>query len=654
MLTYCIWINFSKRTIKIPIFPHSELKNSCEKELLLRCLQTCINSENAEQIYTLLKQKLNWDYLIRTATQHGVMPLLYWNLNQICPQAVPPNVLAQLQDGFYANGAENLFLAGELLNLLKLLSAHEIPAIPFKGPVLAASIYGNLAFRPCGDLDILVHEKDFLKTKELLISQGYILVDDLLWQSQLVSEDGRVNIDLHQSLTPKDFPFPLNFECLWERLQLISLAGKTVLSLSPEDLLLTLCTNVARDCWQERERLTQICDIAELLRVYPAMDWEYLLEESDRLGCKRILFLGLFLASDLLGAAIPEQVLPKIQVKPVVKTLAEQVCEWLFRESDSPSRGMKKAFFYFKVRERLRDKIPYLIHLAYLWIAPSQADRAFLPLPDSLSFLYYWVRPIRLINESKLRLLQHLNKVLNLLRRRVRARKLGIEFNRAADFHLPQKIRVGEKYQPVSFPSEKGMAGEFIEVLLDDCYGLENLSGKMAKILDIGAHVGLFSVAARNRFPQAVIHAYEPNKNLEKHLKNQAQIANFEYFMEAVGLEEGNAVINVDEVSAKTRSYIDETGNIPMVSLLTAIARLGGFIDLVKVDCEGAEWLLFQDRAAWQSVQNLSLEYHLWPSHTEDSLHTEEEIRSLIENLGFKITKQVSIDEWYGLIHASR
>ena len=32
----------------------------------------------------------------------------------------------------------------------------------------------------------------------------------------------------------------------------------------------------------------------------------------------------------------------------------------------------------------------------------------------------------------------------------------------------------------------------------------------VASVLDIGAHAGLFSVAARIRFPEAEIHAYEP------------------------------------------------------------------------------------------------------------------------------------------------
>jgi FkbM family methyltransferase len=240
------------------------------------------------------------------------------------------------------------------------------------------------------------------------------------------------------------------------------------------------------------------------------------------------------------------------------------------------------------------------------------------------------------------------NKIIQLLQRKTRAKKLGVKFPRVANFNLPDSLIIQGKRQPVKLPSEKGMDGEFIEVLLDDCYGLEQLPQSLLKIIDVGANVGLFSIAARNRFPQAVIHAYEANPNLDKYLKNQSEIANFEYFMEAIGAKDGKVVLDIREVSGKTRSTVSANGDIPMISFKSAIDRMGGKVDLAKIDCEGAEWLLFEDTEIWQFVQNLSLEYHLWSGHTHA------ETRQVIENLGFQINKQIPIDKWYGLILASR
>src|SRR5262249_39690436 len=156
----------------------------------------------------------------------------------------------------------------------------------------------------------------------------------------------------------------------------------------------------------------------------------------------------------------------------------------------------------------------------------------------------------------------------------------------------------------------------FLDILLDDCYGLGMIGGRVATVLDIGAHVGLFGIAARNAFPRAVIHAYEPNPLVEPYLKAQAQAADFQYFMCAAGLEDGTFSLDVHEDSVRTRSRSDPAGSVPQVPFQEMLARLGGEADLLKLDCEGAEWLLFEDRPTWQHVRNLSMEYHLWPDHT--------------------------------------
>ncbi len=240
-----------------------------------------------------------------------------------------------------------------------------------------------------------------------------------------------------------------------------------------------------------------------------------------------------------------------------------------------------------------------------------------------------------------------IKRVVNLVRRKNRAKKLGLEFQRAARFKIPHDIILNGNCKTVSLPIENGLKVAFVEILLDDCYGLENLPQPILKVLDIGAHVGLFGIAARNIFPQAVIHAYEPNPYLEKYLQAQAHTVGFNYFMEAVGLTDGRVTLDFHEDSVQTRSRVNEVGEIPQVAFSKAIARLGGSVDLAKVDCEGAEWLLFQDQDSWKSVKNLSMEYHLWPDHNHD------EICHIIQNLGFQIKKQIPIQD-YGLLLASR
>ena len=111
-----------------------------EIELLLCCARTQPSSEISQQIQNLVQQSIDWDFLLKTAARHKVLPLLYQNLKTLCPEAVPKPVLSELLNFFHTNAAHNLFLTQELLKILKLFQDNDIPVIPFKGPVLAAAI----------------------------------------------------------------------------------------------------------------------------------------------------------------------------------------------------------------------------------------------------------------------------------------------------------------------------------------------------------------------------------------------------------------------------------------------------------------------------------------------------------------------------------
>ncbi len=238
-------------------------------------------------------------------------------------------------------------------------------------------------------------------------------------------------------------------------------------------------------------------------------------------------------------------------------------------------------------------------------------------------------------------------RILNFFQRKARAKRLGIQFQRAATFKIPNSIVIDGDRKLLSLPDEEGIKVAFVEIFLDDCYGLKQLSSSIQKVLDIGANVGLFSVAARRQFPQALIHAYEPNPYLENYLQIQAHNVGFDYFMEAVGLSEGKVSLEFNADSVLTRSRVEESGDIPQVAFSKAIERLGGAVDLAKIDCEGAEWLLFQNPEAWQSIQNLAMEYHLVQGQKHD------QVRQIIQNLGFQVKQQIPIEN-YGLLLAFR
>lgn len=375
-----------------------------EDELILCCARTSLDSESTDRIKILLTSRIDWLYVNQNALRHGVMPLLYINLKRTFPEAVPKSIMEQLRKQFLANIRRNLFLTGELLKLLHLFEKDGIPAIPFKGPTLAALAYGDIALRQFSDLDIFIHERDIQRVRDLLISQGYKPEIQLTSSKETIflrsqrdykffRNDGRVIVEIQWGITQRYFPLFLDSRCLWERLELISFDGRNVKTFSPEDMLLILCLHGFYHCWNQ---VKWICDIAELIHGNKEMHWIRMIQQARTQGSERILFLGLLLARNLLKTDLPEKVLQEVKADPKIELLAAQLCEWLCKGLDYAPGDIKYFLFHIKIWKRFQGKIRYCIGLA---TTTNAADWRKLPLPPLLFPLYYLLRPIRLLKK---------------------------------------------------------------------------------------------------------------------------------------------------------------------------------------------------------------------------------------------------------------
>lgn len=383
--------------------------------VLLACLREPAESQRTGSPCDLAGKSIDWRQVLALAARHRVRPLLFARLQNDGPSIVPPEVLGTLGAFATANARRNLLLTGELLELLHLLRSHNIPAAPFKGPVLAAMAHGSTAMREAGDLDVLVRRQDIVRAKRLLVSRGFSPVfptataRQSAWlaalcgsrevayltshaEHHLARGRGPVNIDLHWALALREFHLLQKPRELWEWLSPQPFAGQTVNTFGPGQLLLVLCINGAKDCWQ---RLDRVCDIAALLERYPVMNGSRLLSNAQKIGCARILLLGLRLAADLLGARPPADLVALMQRDPAVQSLAARAAARLFVpcHDEVEAAGAWKAIFHLQMRERLHDRLGYGLRM----FEPTVGDWSALPLPPCLSSLHYLTRPARLM-----------------------------------------------------------------------------------------------------------------------------------------------------------------------------------------------------------------------------------------------------------------
>ena len=186
----------------------------------------------------------------------------------------------------------------------------------------------------------------------------------------------------------------------------------------------------------------------------------------------------------------------------------------------------------------------------------------------------------------------------------------------------------------LAIPDEAGTGLDFINLALDDEYGLRELPFRPRTILDVGANFGLFSLLAAERFPTAVIHAYEPNPRVFIAARTNLERIKATLFDEGVGSVSGMADIREYGDSRLAQTVVSQSGSIKIVSLRDAISRLGDELDLLKLDCEGAEWDIFQDAEPFRRVRAIRMEYHLMGGRSVDDLiATAQELDFRIERL---------------------
>jgi hypothetical protein len=374
-----------------------------ESELILACARLHFGSGERSLIKGLVRRKLDWDYLLRAANQHGVIPLLNRHLNATGPELVPETARASLREYMREIAFNNLLLTSELLRLLALFEAQGILAIPFKGPAIAVLAYGDLSLRQFVDLDVLIYRKDFQKAKAVLVGCGYRPEPPLSPRREalfLKTEYARdfshatpsILVELHWEFAPGYISRPMAFLISGEGLEHLDLKGTMIPSLPAEVLLLAMCVHNTKHMW---ERLGWICDVAALVESQPRLDWGKVFGLAQAVGNERMLLLGLFLAKDLLETSLPEDICERWRADRAVKFLAGRVKERLFQE-DSWRNLLKWIPLHILAKERWRDKIRYCLRMPF---TPTASDWEDCRLPDSLAMLHYLIRPFRLVGK---------------------------------------------------------------------------------------------------------------------------------------------------------------------------------------------------------------------------------------------------------------
>jgi hypothetical protein len=345
---------------------------------------------------------LNWAEILALASRHRVEALLHRNLASL-DGTVPFDSMSQLQNAVRLRTVSSLARTAQLIELDSRFQSEGLAAQPFRGPLLAQWAYGNIMLRPSQDLDFVLQQREIGRAAELLIRAGYQAEIDPATAVRPIrkgspgqfcffpSAPASCMVELHTEVTMRYFPIPLNLDDMRRRPTRIVVGGRELTTFSPEETLIMLCVHGAKHFWN---RLLWLCDVSELVQAPPAIDWDFLERTSARMGCRRLLLLGLSLAADYLDAPLPADILRAIHTDPGIPILQRRVEAHLFSsqtaEPGSPERLLIRLLSNEDFGQGLRQ-------LARVITRPSERDWQTYDLPAWASPFYALLRPWRLL-----------------------------------------------------------------------------------------------------------------------------------------------------------------------------------------------------------------------------------------------------------------
>ena len=352
----------------------------------------------------------DWAKLLNLAQFHGMIPLLYTRLKETVWELLPKDVQETLEIAHRMNAIHALSLTDELLRLVSLLQQQDIFALPYKGPVLAAQLYGDIAMRQFVDLDVVINKTDWTTVNALLIKNDWAPVHQLpatqenLYQ-RTYKDHGyyllakNILLELHWAFSDPHFGFPLSVDAVSQQTTQIEINQQCVPIPVVEDLLLLLCFHGAKHKW---ERISWLADIAQLIAISPQLNWDMFIAQARKFGCLRIVNLSLCLAQTLAKVSLPDKLWQQIQADKKAVALAQELTTSLMRGISAEISLWQSISFHLQMRERWRDRLLYCYGLIF---RTTPEDWVMLPfvLPAGFSILYYPARLIRLLRKHLLR-----------------------------------------------------------------------------------------------------------------------------------------------------------------------------------------------------------------------------------------------------------
>ncbi|MEC9347523.1 MAG: nucleotidyltransferase family protein [Pseudomonadota bacterium] len=301
----------------------------------------------------------------------------------------------------------------DLLEIKAALDSAGCAWCVIKGLPLSVAMYGDVAGRDVGDIDIMVAEADMVAAVRALSATGFVsgpagaLVSSSRQVRRLLHAandlafhtPGRTKLELHWRWSRNPWLPPLDVGRTLASGRTERVGSVDIPVPEPVEHFIYLCVHGLRHRWH---RLKWLNDIRETL-AWPdwiGADWHQVVERAEALGAARALAVSLVHAHWIDGVPLPGPVQAVMRRDPDCLRLATDLAEDLARQfsagGDRPTDpGLRGVLREMRLGWRVSTDGRARRHavLSRPFLLPTENDLLMLDLPRGLDWTWPAVRP---------------------------------------------------------------------------------------------------------------------------------------------------------------------------------------------------------------------------------------------------------------------
>lgn len=314
-----------------------------------------------------LPSDVDFSMLCKLAYRNAVQSILYLAL-RAQKENIPTDIFARLEKSYQAGLMREAAQQAELHFLREALTQAQIDFLLLKGTHLK-SLYPTPEMRFMVDMDVLVHEQDIIRAKEIILSRGFHVEFDNGKDLVLIKKPF-LTIELHRSLFQPNYALYPYFSQVWNRVERVS---EQEYSMPPNDLYVYTLAHLAEHYTTAGSCFRPVMDLFLMEQHFgDQLDFSYIDAQFCALGIAEFADNIRMLGKAMFAGSTKNDTLRLMEnyitLGPPVQNAAA-AAEAANTKESKPVRMLKTAFpgyRHMRLRYPILKKLPFLLPVFWL------------------------------------------------------------------------------------------------------------------------------------------------------------------------------------------------------------------------------------------------------------------------------------------------